>query len=69
MLPHGPDANAFAKASTAELAPQKLGNTLAFMFETRYPQHVTKWAVEDAALQATYQDCWPGLKRNFTGKP
>jgi homogentisate 1,2-dioxygenase len=69
MLPHGPDANAFEKASTAELGPQKLGNTLAFMFETRYPQHVTKWAVQDAALQANYQDCWTDLKRNFTGKP
>jgi homogentisate 1,2-dioxygenase len=69
MLPHGPDANAFEKASNVELAPQKLTGTLAFMFETRYPQHVTKWAAEGAALQSDYQDCWAGLKRNFTGKP
>jgi homogentisate 1,2-dioxygenase len=69
MLPHGPDTNAFEKASTVELVPQKLTNTLAFMFETRYPQHVTAWAVKDAAMQANYQDCWTGLKRNFTGKP
>jgi homogentisate 1,2-dioxygenase len=69
MLPHGPDAQAFEKASTAELSPQKLANTLAFMFETRYPQHVTAWAVQDAALQKDYQGCWAELKRNFTGKP
>jgi homogentisate 1,2-dioxygenase len=69
MLPHGPDEQAFGKASSVELTPHKLTNTLAFMFETRYPQHVTKWASEGAALQPNYQDCWQGLKRNFTGKP
>ena len=37
MLPHGPDADAFTKASTVELQPRKLTNTMAFMFETRYP--------------------------------
>ncbi len=36
MVPHGPDADAFDKASSAQLAPQKLDNTLAFMFESRY---------------------------------
>lgn len=69
MLPHGPDVQAFEKASSVELTPHKLTNTLAFMFETRYPQHVTKWASEGAALQPSYRDCWQGLKRNFTGKP
>ncbi|MGL4496657.1 MAG: homogentisate 1,2-dioxygenase, partial [Beijerinckiaceae bacterium] len=42
MLPHGPDTDAFNHASTNELKPIKLTNTLAFMFETRYAQHVTK---------------------------
>ena len=41
MLPHGPDADAFESASTAELKPHKLEGTLAFMFETRFPQRVT----------------------------
>ncbi len=36
MLPHGPDATAFEKASTVELKPHKLTDTLAFMFETRF---------------------------------
>ena len=35
MLPHGPDHDAFEKASTGILKPHKLINTLAFMFETR----------------------------------
>ena len=41
MLPHGPDAEAFVKASEAALAPVKLENTMAFMFETFYPQQLT----------------------------
>lgn len=69
MLPHGPDANAFDKASNAKLEPRKLSSTLAFMFETRYPQHVTKYAAEIASLQKDYRDCWTALPRLFNGKP
>ena len=36
---------AFDKASNAALAPHKLDATLAFMFETRFPQHLTEFAV------------------------
>ena len=42
MLPHGPDAQAFEHASNVELKPVKLTGTLAFMFETRFPQRVTQ---------------------------
>ena len=41
MLPHGPDREAFDHASNGELKPVKLTGTMAFMFETRYPQRVT----------------------------
>ena len=41
MLPHGPDTEAFQEASTAELEPVKLRGTMAFMFETRFPQRVS----------------------------
>jgi hypothetical protein len=41
MLPHGPDRNAFEGASNAELCPEKLDDTMSFMFETRFPQHLT----------------------------
>ena len=36
MVPHGPDEEAFEKASHSDLKPQKLDNTLAFMFESRF---------------------------------
>ena len=41
MLPHGPDRQAFDHASNGELKPVKLTGTMAFMFETRFPQRVT----------------------------
>ncbi|MGX1307739.1 homogentisate 1,2-dioxygenase [Amorphus suaedae] len=69
MLPHGPDAFGFEKASTAELRPTKLEETMAFMFETRYPQHLTRYASETKTLQENYHDCWDGLKKRFDGTP
>jgi homogentisate 1,2-dioxygenase len=69
MLPHGPDATAFEKASSVELKPVKLTNTLAFMFETRFPQHLTSYAASVETLQTDYIDCWSGLDKKFTGKP
>ncbi len=69
MLPHGPDAQAFEQASRAELAPVKLTNTLAFMFETRFPQHLTHYAATLDTLQADYADCWSGLEKRFDGNP
>jgi homogentisate 1,2-dioxygenase len=67
MLPHGPDAIAFTTASTVKLEPVRLSNTMAFMFESRFPQHVTRWAAELQDLQANYLDCWSGLERRFKG--
>ena len=69
MLPHGPDAFGFDKASESDLAPMKLDNTMAFMFETRYPQSVTDFAAGLAGLQDDYIDCWKGLERKFDGTP
>ena len=65
MLPHGPDVDAFEHASNVDLKPTKLSNTLAFMFETRFRQRVTKYAAETPALQEDYIDCWAGLKKHF----
>jgi homogentisate 1,2-dioxygenase len=69
MLPHGPDAMGFEKASNAGLQPVKLDNTLAFMFETRLPQQVTRYAAELETLQDDYLECWDGLTRKFDGTP
>lgn len=67
MVPHGPDTEAFEKASTAPLAPHKLDNTLAFMFESRYRFIPTAYAMEGGALDAGYSNCWAGLKDQFKG--
>ncbi|MEZ5750452.1 MAG: homogentisate 1,2-dioxygenase [Paracoccaceae bacterium] len=69
MLPHGPDRNAFEGASNGELKPHKLDNTMSFMFETRFPQHLTQWAATEAPLQDDYLDCWDSLEKKFDGTP
>ncbi|MEP1207481.1 MAG: homogentisate 1,2-dioxygenase [Rhizobiaceae bacterium] len=69
MLPHGPDYTGFEKASYGKLEPTKLENTMAFMFETRFPQQLTKFAAELDTLQDDYIDCWEGLDRKFDGTP
>ena len=58
MVPHGPDADAFTKASNADLKPHKLDNTLAFMFESRYRFVPTAFAMNSGTLDKNYADCW-----------
>jgi len=67
MSAHGPDADAFENASNADLVPQKLDDTMAFMFESRYLIKPTRFAMESESLQRDYRDCWQDLKKNFTG--
>ena len=65
MVPHGPDEEAFDKATHADLKPHKLDNTLAFMFESRYRFIPTNFALQSKALDTDYADCWAGLKDQF----
>ena len=69
MLPHGPDTQAFEGASNVELAATKLDNTMSFMFETRFPQHLTRFAAGEAPLQSGYIDVWSDIKKHFDGTP
>ncbi|MDF1718593.1 MAG: homogentisate 1,2-dioxygenase [Antarcticimicrobium sp.] len=69
MLPHGPDKNAFEGASNSNLGPEKLENTMSFMFETRFPQHLTAFAAKEAPLQDDYIDCWSDIEKKFDGTP
>jgi len=62
---HGPDAETYAKASTAELTPSKLDGTLAFMFESRWTILPTRQAMDAPTRQPDYDDVWSGLSRNF----
>ena len=67
MLPHGPDKQAFEGASNAELGAEKLDNTMAFMFETRFPQHLTPFAAKEAPLQDDYIKVWEDLEKHYDG--
>lgn len=69
MLPHGPDKTAFEGASNADLQPVKMENTMSFMFETRFPQHLTTFAAHEAPLQEDYIACWDDLDKKFDGTP
>jgi len=67
MSGHGPDAATFDKASNAELAPHRIDNTLAFMFESRHVIRPTAYALAMPELQKDYLQCWQGLQKNFNG--
>lgn len=69
MAGHGPDADTFARASTADLKPVYLANTLAFMFETQLVVHPTAFAMNTRILQHEYFECWQGLKKRFAPTP
>ncbi|CAN5696092.1 hypothetical protein BH11PSE8_BH11PSE8_13900 [soil metagenome] len=62
MVPHGPDADAFERASGSTLTPQKLDGTLALIFESRYRFIPTEFALTGGALDAQYASCWQGLR-------
>ncbi|MDR6771667.1 homogentisate 1,2-dioxygenase [Azospirillum sp. BE72] len=66
MSGHGPDAETFAKATAADTTrPQRVGDTMAFMFETRAVIRPTRHALETAELQHDYYRCWQGLAKRF----
>ena len=63
--PHGPDTSSFEAGRSSSLAPQWLGGSLAFMIESRFPFSVTDAAMNRAARQTGYIDCWSGFKKRF----
>ncbi len=65
LAAHGPDAAAYEQAINAELKPQFLGQTLAFMFESSLVFQPTEFALTTDLLQRDYLDCWNGLKGHF----
>jgi homogentisate 1,2-dioxygenase len=66
MSGHGPDAASFAKASRADTTrPQRLRDTMAFMFETRSLLRPTRYALKSPQLQSGYDAVWRDLKKHF----
>ncbi|PWC84206.1 homogentisate 1,2-dioxygenase [Azospirillum sp. TSH100] len=69
MSGHGPDAETFAKATSADTTqPQRVADTMAFMVETRAVIRPTRHALETAELQHDYYRCWQGLTKRFDPK-
>jgi homogentisate 1,2-dioxygenase len=63
---HGPDAETFERASATDTKqPNRIRDTMAFMFETRRAIHPTRRALESAELQPTYFECWQRLEKRF----
>ncbi|MEM9318399.1 MAG: homogentisate 1,2-dioxygenase [Pseudomonadota bacterium] len=69
MLPHGPDKQAYEGASNADLKAEKLDNTMSFMFETRFAQHLTPFAATEAPMQDNYIEVWSDMDKHFDGTP
>jgi len=67
MSGHGPDAATFTKALAADTSqPVRLGDTMAFMFESRGVLKPTRHALEGRpVLQRDYQECWADLRKRF----
>lgn len=63
MSGHGPDAASYEKAVSADLKPQKIDDTMAFMFESRFPFRPSAWAMETPLLQKDYDSCWNGFEK------
>jgi homogentisate 1,2-dioxygenase len=45
--------------------PQRVSDTMAFMFETRAVIHPTRFALESAQRQSEYYRCWSTLASHF----
>ena len=66
MSGHGPDARTFERGSQTDTSkPNKVADTMAFMFETRTVIHPTAFALETTQLQRNYFQCWQGLEKRF----
>jgi homogentisate 1,2-dioxygenase len=63
MSAHGPDVQTFERASSAELKPHKVDDTLAFMWESRYVFRPTQFAMSVPQLQQDYDAVWDGFKK------
>jgi homogentisate 1,2-dioxygenase len=65
MSAHGPDRATYDRAVAAPLAPQKVADTLAFMWESRYVFRPTRFAMTARERQSDYDAVWDGFKKNF----
>jgi homogentisate 1,2-dioxygenase len=63
MNGHGPDLESWRAATEADLKPVKIESALAFMFESRWVQRPTAWAMSTPLIQPDYDACWQGFPK------
>ena len=63
MNGHGPDVASYAKAIAADLVPQRIAGSMAFMFESRHVIRPTRWALESPLCQPDYDAAWAGFAK------
>ncbi|KAL6199107.1 hypothetical protein ACLB2K_028894 [Fragaria x ananassa] len=69
MTPHGPDTKTYEAtiARGNDVGPQKISDTMAFMFESCLVPRICSWALESPFIDHDYYQCWIGLRSHFTG--
>lgn len=65
MAGHGPDSDTHKRASSSDLQPQYLDETMTVIIETQLPIRPTRWALETDLLDADYYKTWQGLPKGF----
>lgn len=68
MSAHGPDTATFEKAIENTEDPQKIADTMAFMFESCHVFHTTDFALNTSARDKDYTQCWQNFKPLFRGR-
>ncbi|MGH9045056.1 MAG: homogentisate 1,2-dioxygenase [Acidimicrobiales bacterium] len=62
---HGSDVSTYERAVSTDLVPAKLEDTLAFMFESRWPVTLSEQALNTARRQRDYDAVWRDLEPRF----
>lgn len=65
MTAHGPDTQTFFNAIERSENPEKISDTMAFMFETCHVFHPTPFALQCKERQMDYYQCWQNFKPLF----
>ena len=63
MNGHGPDRVSYDRAVEADLQPQRIVDTMAFMFESCHVLRPSRWAMETPLCQPDYDQVWTGFRK------
>ena len=60
MAGHGPDNASYDRVVASGLARETLEDIMAYMFESRRVQRLTRLGIESPLMQLDYDHCWSG---------